>query len=73
MDERDRVKFSSRQAPVQLLVIDMFSPFDLERFRLFSTTLSNVEPFVGERTAHAAKYSAIRKVPNRRLHYAPRR
>src|SRR5262249_58500400 len=71
MDESDSIEFSRGQLPVDRLVIDMFSPIDLQRSRLFSTTLCNVEPFVRKRAAHAAKHSAIDQVPDGCFHYAP--
>src|SRR3954452_8748084 len=51
----------------------MLSPFHLKRFRAFPTSLRNIEPFVRERTAHAAKHAAIDDVPNGRFHHTPRR
>ena len=54
-------------------VIDVFAPFNLQRFRIFAGTPGDIEPFVGERTTHAAEGGAIDQVTNRRLHHTPGR
>src|SRR5206468_12004757 len=71
--ERDGIKFSRGQLSIYRFVVDMFSPIDLERLSIFSATLRNIEPFIREGAAHAAKHAPIRKVPDRRLHHSPRR
>src|ERR1017187_3742478 len=56
---------------INILRIDVFSPLDLQRLRVFSTALGYVEPFVGEGAAHAAKHAAIDQVADRGFHHAP--
>src|SRR5947208_2198096 len=73
MGECDRVESSSSQLSIHSCGIDMFSPINLERFCDFSAALCNIEPFIGERAAHAAKHAAISKVPDGSLHHAPGR
>jgi hypothetical protein len=57
--------------PIDGLLIDMFSPIDLQRSGLLSAALGNIEPFVRKRAAHAAKHSAIDQVPDGCFHHAP--
>ena len=73
MGQRDGIEFSSGQLPIHIFVVDMFSPFYFKRFGFLPTTLGDIEPFVGERTAHAAEHAAINHVANGRFHHAPRR
>src|SRR4029077_1242536 len=58
---------------IKIFLVDMFSPLDLKRFSVFSASLCDIEPLVGERAAHAAKHAAIDQVADGRFHYAPRR
>ncbi len=62
MYQRDRVEFSTGQLSIDILRIDVFSPINLERLGLFSATLCDIEPFIGERAAHAAQHAAISDV-----------
>ena len=55
MNERDGVEFSGRELCIDVFVIDVFSPLDLEWLGVFATALGDIEPFVGERTAHATE------------------
>ncbi len=71
VNQDDGVEFSGGEPGIDLLWIDVFSPFDLERLGVFSAAFGDVEPFVGERAAHAAEHAAIDQVADRRLHYAP--
>ena len=73
MGQRDGIEFSSGQLPVEILRVDMLSPFHLKRFRAFPASFRDIEPFVRKRAAHAAKHAAINHVPNRCFHHAPRR
>ena len=56
---------------VDIFVIDVFSPIDLQRLGVFAAAFGDIEPFVGERAAHAAKHTAIDEIPDGRLHHAP--
>ena len=58
---------------IDILRVDVFSPIDLQRLGVFSAALRDIEPFVGERAAHAAKHAAIDQVADRRFHHAPGR
>src|SRR5205823_3313394 len=40
---------------------------------IFSAALCDIDPFIRKRAAHAAKHASIDQVPDRSLHYAPRR
>ena len=71
MDESNSIELSRGQLPIDGLLIDMFSPIDLQRRGLLSATLCNIEPFVRERAAHAAKHSAIDQVPDGCFHHTP--
>ena len=62
--QRDGVEFAGRQLAIDVLRVDMFSPFHLEGLGVFSTALCNIEPFVGERAAHAAQHATIDQVPD---------
>ena len=73
MDQDDGVELSAGEFLIDCLGIDVFAPFDLQRFRIFSATPGDVEPFVGERAAHAAENAAIDQVTDRCLHHAPGR
>ena len=73
MDQHDGVELSSGEFLVDCLVIDVFAPFDLQRFSILSATFGDVEPLVREGTAHAAEHAAIDQVADRRLHHTPRR
>src|SRR5262249_24609409 len=61
------------QLSVDILVVDMFSPFDLKRLGVFSAVLRDLEPLVRKGAANAAKHAAIDQVPNRCFHYTPGR
>ena len=63
--------FPVASCAIDLLLIDMFSPFDLEWLGLLAAALCHVEPFVRERAAHAAKHSAIDQIPDRTLPSRP--
>ena len=49
----------------------MFSPINLERNSLLSAALRDVEPFIRERAAHAAKNPAINQISDGGFHDAP--
>src|SRR6476659_506435 len=51
----------------------MLSPFHLKRLGVFPASLSDIEPFVRKRAAHAAKHAAIGQVADRCFHHSPRR
>ena len=71
--KRDGVELSGGELGVDVFRIDVFSPFDLQRLGVFAAALGDVEPFVGERAAHAAKDAAIDQVADGGLHHAPGR
>ena len=71
VDQDDGVEFSGGESGIDLLGIDVFAPFDLERLGVFAATFGDIEPFVGERAAHAAEDAAIDQIADRRLHHAP--
>lgn len=52
-------------------MIDVFSPIKLQRLGAFAATPRDIKPFIGERTAHAAKDAAINQVANGGFHYSP--
>ena len=71
MNQRDGVEFSGREFGVDIFVIDVFAPIDLKRLGVFAATFRDIEPFVGEGAAHAAKDAAIDEVADRCFHHAP--
>ena len=64
MGQRNGIEFSSGQLPIEILRVDMLSPFHLKRFRVFPASFRDIEPFVRKRAAHAAKHAAIDHVPD---------
>ena len=73
MNQHDGVELSRGEPGIDLLRIDVFSPIDLQRLRVFAAAFGDVEPFVRERAAHAAEHAAIDQVADRRLHHTPGR
>ena len=73
MGQRNGIEFSSGQLPIEILRVDVLSPFHLKRLRVFPASLRDIEPFVRKRAAHAAKHAAIDQIADRRFHDAPRR
>ena len=73
MGQCDGVEPSSCQLSIDFLRVDVFSPFHFKRFSFLPTTLGDIEPFVGKRSAHAAKHAAINQITDGRFHHAPRR
>ena len=59
MGQRDGIEFSIRQLPIEILLVDVLSPFHLKRLGIFPASLRDIEPFVRKRAAHAAKHAAI--------------
>jgi len=71
VNQRDGVEFSGRERTIDIFVVDVFSPIDLERFGVFPAASRDIEPFVGERATHAAEHAAINQIADRRFHHAP--
>ena len=73
MDQCDRVEVPGRQLRIERVRLDVAAPFHPERLGLLSAALRDIEPFVGKRSAHAAKHAASDHVPDRCFHDTPRR
>src|SRR5215813_347021 len=73
MGQGDRIEFSSGQLLIEILRIDVLSPFHLKRFGVLTASLGDIEPFVRKRAAHTAKDPSVDLVANRRFHHSPRR
>ena len=73
MDQSDRVKVAGAEFWIERLRIDVFAPIYLERLGVFSATPADVEPFVGERAAHAIEDPTRNEIANGRFHYSPGR
>ena len=73
MNERDSVELSRCEGMIDFLVIDVFSPFHLQGLSLFSAAPCDVEPFVGECAAHAAKHAFVYNIADSGFHHTPGR
>ena len=65
VDEGDGVELAGGEFFIERLGIDMFAPFDLQRLGVFPAALGDVEPFVGERAAHAVEDAARDEIADR--------
>ena len=73
MNQSDGVESPARQLVIDRFLIDVFTPFDLQRFRFLSATSGDVEPLVGERAAHAAEHALAHDIADGCFHHAPGR
>ena len=71
MDQRDGVEVLGRKFFIEHGGIDGFAPIDLERLGFLFAAPADVEPFVGERAAHAIEDAARNEITDRSFHYAP--
>jgi len=71
MNQSNGVESPARQLVIESFLVDVFAPFDLQRLRFLSATPRNVEPFIGERAAHAAEHALADDVADGCFHYAP--
>ena len=71
--QRDGIEFSTGQLSVEIFVVDVLPPFDLKRLGFLPTTPGDIEPFVGERAAHAIQDFFSHEVANCALHHSPSR
>ena len=73
MNQSNGVELSRSRAVDPARWIDVSAPFHLQRFGLFSAAPRDIEPFVGERAAHAAKDALADEIADRCFHHAPGR
>jgi hypothetical protein len=73
MNQGDGVESPAGQLAIDGFLVDVFAPFDLQRLRFLSATPRDVEPFVGERAAHAAEHALAHDVADGCFHHAPGR
>ena len=73
MNQSDGVESPARQLVIDRFVIDVFSPFDLQRSASFPQRLRDIEPLVGERAAHAAEHALAHDIADGCFHHAPGR
>ena len=73
MNQSDGVEFSGREFRIDVFVIDVLSPIDLEWLGVFAATPGDIEPLVGKRAAHATEHAAINQIADGCFHHAPRR
>ncbi len=77
MNQRHGVEFSGGERTIDIFLVDVFSPIDLQWLGVFSAAPGDIEPFIGERSTHAAKQSGAGlavvadQVADRRFHHAP--
>jgi len=73
MNQSNGVESPTRQLVIDRSLIDMFTPFDLQRFRFLSATSGDIEPLIGERTAHAAEHALAHDIADGCFHHPPSR
>ena len=71
VDQRNGIEIAGREFFVEGSGIDVLAPIDLERLGFFAATAADLEPFVGERAAHAVEDAAGNEIADRRFHHAP--
>ena len=71
VDEGDGVETAFGQFFVDHFRQDGLAPFHLQGFGLFAAAFADVEPLVGERTAHAVEDFFLHEVAQRAFHHAP--
>ncbi len=71
MDQRDGVEFSGRERGIERRGIDVLAPIDLKRLGFLPAAAGDVEPFIGERAAHAAEDALADEIADGGFHHAP--